>query len=809
MKMKKLLPWLLGLLVLGLIAVCLVVFWPASVSVPDDYKPTENENPFLVDTGYKKPEITLDGVLDDSKWENLKPFTFGDEITATVKAFYGESGVYVGAEINDPEMWAMSALVYDNTSFEVYLDYSGKGGKQPENEQLQIFIDINEKSLSRRGNSGKWQDDNLIKNYAVKVNGEEGIWDENNSYCVELFIPYSQLGGEPQVDYGIAFGLVGCRSNVREIWRGASGVDVQSPETYLKLYRDTNSIEYFRKVNHSNLELDGKTGDAAWANRLVYAFGDGGRGSIMNYFDEQGCYFFLQMRDDAVCAEGSSVFLNDSVEIYLDALSNGGKKPQVDDLQVRVDVNGTIEVLRGNGDGQWNNVMNNVFAGTCKTANGYNVEVFIPWADLNYEFAPESIKVNFGSVDWDGRTNASGRAITWSGTGKDPQVPDTYIKITAQGIEGAVVPAPPAEINLDGVLSDGQWKDTPSFVYGDVTVNWFWTSRGCYMGFTVADSYVKTTGAMPFENSSVEVYLDYNYNAGKPDGQDRVVLVDAAGNMLCRKGVNGAYQDFITNRIQSGAQKTADGYVVELYLPWVEFDGSKPETMGVAFGQVTRHAGQSGTVWLDDGLCTDPQNPDLYSEFTVDHIGPVIGDPVEQPEITLDGQFDEENWQGTASHSFHNDTVQVNWFWTDKGCYLGFTVTDSNVVTDGRKPFENSSVEIYMDYDNNGGDPDDKDRTILVDAAGKMLFRKGKNCQYEDFLTGNILSGVMKTPTGYTVELFIPWAEFGGGRPTDLISIAFGQVTVTAEGTQWHHDDLCPDPQDPDWYSFFSDRAIA
>lgn len=781
--------------------------------LPADYAPKANaENPFLAETGYKKPEIALDGVLNEGVWDKLEPFVFGDEISATVKAFYGESGLCIGAVVSDPELWAVSSQVYDNSSFELYLDYSGKGGKTPGAEQVQIFIDVNEKSLTRRGEGGRWVEDSLIKNYAVKVNGQTGVIDPDNNYCVEIFIPYSQMGGAPQVDYGLAFGLVGCRENVRELWRGPSGVDVQSPETYLRLYRDTNTIEYFRKVNHSNLTLDGKDNESAWSGKAYLPFGDNARGSVTSYMDEAGCYFFLKMKDDAVCGEGNSVFMNDSVEIYLDALADGGKIPQTDDLQVRVDVNGQIEVLRGRGVGEWNNVMNNVFAGVQKTGTGYNVEVFVPWADLNYEFAPSKMRVNFGSVDWDGLYNGNKRTITWSGTGKDPQIPDTYINMTAKGIEGAQTPAPPPEIALDGKLTEGKWKGAPEFTYHEdkVKVNWFWTERGGYMAFTVKDSNVKTTGVKPFENSSIEIYLDYNYNGGKPDGQDRTVLVDAAGNVLCRKGENGKYMDFVTARIQAGARKTADGYIVEVYLPWMEFGGKKPTTMGVAFGHVTRKTSGKGTEWFDDGLCPDPQNPDLYSEYTETTIGGVIGDPVEQPEITLDGKFDDAQWANTASHSYHEDKVNVHWFWTDKGCYLGFTVTDDNVVTTGKKPFENSSVEIYMDYENNGGKPDDKDRTILVDAAGNMLFRKGKANVYRDFRTGNILSGVQKTDTGYTVELFIPWAEFGGARPEGNIGIAFGQVTVKADdtGTEWHNDGLCHDPQSPKWYAAFSDSAI-
>jgi len=804
--MKHLRTFCMMILALGL-------FLTGCKEIPADYTPKNaDENPFLSETGYKKPEINLDGVLDESVWEGIETFTFGDEISADVKAFYGESGLCIGAEVSDPELWAISAQVYDNTSFELYLDYSGKGGAKPGPEQVQIFIDINEKSLTRRGEGGRWVEDSLIKNYAVKVNGESGVIDPDNGYCVEIFIPYSQMGGEPQVDYGVAFGLVGCRENVRELWRGPSGVDVQSPETYLKLYRDTNKVEYFRKVNHSLLNLDGVADEAAWAGKPYYPFGDNARGSVASYMDEVGCYFFLKMRDDAVCAQGKSIFLNDSVEIYLDALSDGGKVPQTDDIQVRVDVNGNIEVLRGRGVGEWNNIMNNVFAGVKEVSDGYHIEVFVPWADLNYEFGPNDMRVSFGSVDWDGQSgNNSGRSITWSGTGKDPQVPDNYVKVTKTGIEGAQTPAPAPEITLDGKLSDAKWANTPEFTYHDdkVKVNWFWTDRGCYMAFTVTDSNVQTTGQKPFENSSVELYVDYNYNGGKPDAQDRTILVDAAGNVLCRKGVNGGYLDFVTGRVRAGARKTSTGYIVELYLPWMEMGGGKPQTMGVALGHVVRTSGKK-TEWFSDGLCADPQKPDLYSEFTAQAIGGVAGDPVEEPEIMLDGLFDEELWTDTASHSYHDDTVKVNWFWTDKGCYLGFTVADANVVTTGKKPFENSSVEVYMDYDNDGGKPDANDRTVLVDAAGNMLMRKGKANLYADFVTGNILSGVKQTETGYTVELFIPWAEFGGSRPAGLIGIAFGQVTVKPDlsGTEWFHDGLCPDPQDPDWYSAFSDSAI-
>lgn len=611
--------------IIGLALVLCVTLTACGRGAPaEDYTPSADENPFVVETGYKKPEITLDGVLDEAVWKDLQVLSFGDEAATTVKSFYGENGIYIGAEVKDNELWGTSSNVYDNSSFEVYIDCNPQGEDKPEADQIEIFIDVNEQSLVRRGNGGVWEETSLIKNYAVRIDGTTGAKNGAKGYCVELFVPYSQLGGDSKVDYGITFGVVICRDNARVQWSGPAAVNAQSPKTYLRFYRDTNSVEPIRKVNTAAMKIDGLANEPAWRNSKAYSFGDDGRGCVMSCFDGSGCTFFFRMKDRAVCVEGSAVYLNDSVEIYLDALANGGEKPQTDDLQVRVDAKGNLEVLRGLGTGGWENTVNNVFAAAIKTDTGYDVEVFIPWADLALTQPPRAMAVSFGTVNWDGKVkNDGGRDIVWSGIGKDPQVPNNYIRLTKEGISGAQQAAPRAETGMDGVLNDDHWKGAPEFTYhdGKVKVNWVWTDKGCYMGFTVVDDYVMTDGGKPFENSSVELYLDYDANGGSPDERDRTILVDAAGNMLFRKGVNGVFQDFGTNSVSAGVKRTGDGYVVELYIPWSEFGAGKPEQMGIAFGQVTLQKGVEGTQWHNDGMCPDPQSPDWYSKITASKIG--------------------------------------------------------------------------------------------------------------------------------------------------------------------------------------------
>lgn len=616
------------ILVAALIAIAIVLF---GGKLPEDSKILADNNPFLAETGYAKPEVKLDGVLDEKEWEGLKELTYNEKTTTTVKGFYGKSGIYFGAVIEDTDLWATSDKVYDNTSFELYLDKTGEGGEKPSSNHLQLFVDINEKSLARVGNGDLWVDGDLIKSYAVKIDGTADDDVADKGYSIEMFIPYSQLGGESEINYKVAFGTVGCKDGARESWCGVPGVNVQNPDTYYVFYRDTNEIAKARKVNLAKHNVDGKDTDSIWNGRTKMVFGDNGRGSVSNYFAEEGLYFFFEMQDDKVCADGTAVYLNDSVEMYIDSQCNGGKTPQKDDLQARCDVDGNVEVLRGNGT-EWVPFNDNTFSGVQKTATGYNMEVFIPWSDFNMEQAPTTMKVSFGSVDWDGVKKADGsREVTWSGIGSDPQIPDNYTKMTKNSIEPPITAgivltppkAPASEVTLDGVFDDKLWDNAELFFYSgmSVKVRYVWTNNGCYMGFDVTDDNVQTKSTKAFENSSVEIYLDYQNNNGNPDAKDRTIIMDAAGNMIFRLGNEGAYADFIGSAIQGKAIKTDTGYAAEIYIPWAEFGGAKPASMGVAFGQVMIFEGQDPAVrWFNDGLCLDPQKPALYSDFTATKI---------------------------------------------------------------------------------------------------------------------------------------------------------------------------------------------
>lgn len=594
--------------------------------LPNDSNVSADHNPFLEDTGYAKSEVVLDGVLDDKQWEGLKSVSYNERTTTHVKGFYGENGIYIGAVIEDTMLWGHNGPVVENSSFEIYLDPTGEGGEKTGSQHLQLYIDVKEQSSSNT---------DLVKSYAVKIDGTLNDNVEDKGYTMEIFIPYSQLGDNSDINYGITFGTVGCnKEGVRESWCGISGVNPHCPDTYHIFYRDTNEIAKPRKVNYAKYKVDGKDTDKIWQGRKTVTFGDFGRGKVSNYFAEEGLYFFFEMQDDKVCAEGTTVWLNDSVEIYLDSLSNGGETPQADDIQVRADVLGNIETVKGNGTG-WEPRLDNIFSGVQKNSDGYCIEVFIPWSDFGMEKAPASMGVSFGSADWDGEYDAEGnKARMWSGIGTNPHVPNTHVKMTKNHIDfqetmGMLVvktpKAPASEVTLDGVLDEKLWDDAQIFLYSGMSVRmqYVWTDRGCYLGFDVSDDNVEIDNNFVFSNSSVEIYLDYLNNKGTPDDNDRTIFIDASGKMLLRRGVEGVYTDFKGSAIQSKAKITDTGYTIELYIPWAEFGGGRPEKMGIAFGHVLKFKTPEGTVqhrWFGDGLCPDPQKPSLYSEFTSTNI---------------------------------------------------------------------------------------------------------------------------------------------------------------------------------------------
>lgn len=135
--------------------------------------------------------------------------------------------------------------------------------------------------------------------------------------------------------------------------------------------------------------------------------------------------------------------------------------------------------------------------------------------------------------------------------------------------------------------------------------------------------------------------------------------------------------------------------------------------------------------------------------------------------ITIDGDLSE--W-GTLENSIPNiaagspvssGTWSARWIdGSAGGLYLAIQVSDSNQYADSgtSTPYQDDSVEYYIDRDNNKGSTyDSYDRNI------KFVYGSSSTLTVNTGTTTGILLAGSNTASTWTKEVFIPWSLFPGG----------------------------------------------
>ena len=792
-----------AILLAAVIAVLVVFMDDFRNILPEDYKAIANENLFKKDGEYVKPELEIDGVLDDEQWKDLETREVTGAASAVVKAFYGKDGIYVGAEVSDTNICGKYDYVNVNSSFEFYLDTKGDGGSDVTSDNAWFTVDVNGDRMVREGRKGKWNDSDLLAVCATKIDGTLDDELDDKGYCVEMYIPYSEIGGKPQADYLAGFGVRKCGYGS---WGTASRIGGMShlvPDTFYTFCRETNSFLDAEKTNLSKAKIDGKDSDSIWKNRVKYTFINGGTVSAM--FQKEGLYMFFEIKDDKAYAKGTNPTWNDGVEIYLDTKDNGGKKLKEDDAQVRVDLLGRIDFMTGTEDG-WVVPKANIISasklnggqlnGTCES---YHMEVFIPWSDLGVTKVPKKMGVNFGVNDWDGVTKPDGtREKRWEGIGANPQVPDTYIRLTNNFEKENY-----AKYKVDGKATDSIWKKRNSytFVNGGKLSNYF-AKEGIYFLFEMTDDKICAEGNTVTQNDSVGIYLDPKVNGGKkPQIDDVQINVDVNGNMRFLAGTGTGWK-YVINDSLTGAQKTKDGYSLEVFVPWSDLGLDKvPEFMKAAFDHIDwdgelKEDGKHKTTYA--GIGVDPQVPDQYMVITHNFAKEYLA------KYNIDGKATDEIWKNRTKYDFVKGGTISNYF-AEEGIYFLFEIKDDKICTEDSTVTKNDSVGIYLDPKSNGGTKPQKDDVqINVDASGSMRFLVGTGSGWKHALNDTFAAGQL-VKNGYRIEVFIPWSDLGMDKMPQEMRASFDHVDcdgkVKWDGThvtEW--SGIGADPQIPNQY---------
>lgn len=137
---------------------------------------------------------------------------------------------------------------------------------------------------------------------------------------------------------------------------------------------------------------------------------------------------------------------------------------------------------------------------------------------------------------------------------------------------------------------------------------------------------------------------------------------------------------------------------------------------------------------------------------------------------TIDGQLNETGWNlansvSKATIGTPNNTVTFGAMWDNTNLYVGVKVLDGNLYNDSANVWDDDSVEVYIDANNNKG--------TTYDSFDRQ-FVKG----YNDTTLGGIGSQTGVTHAwaavngGYSVEMAIPWSNLGV-TPASGLTIGF------------------------------------
>lgn len=233
-------------------------------------KKSEGNGQFEYEGNYVAPELKIDGVGDDAKWQELSWFyeniksgdaEVSDPATANVKMYLGDSALYIYFEVTDHTPFAVAEAnqtddVTRGDSVEFYLCTSVDASDHPQKDDYQINIDINGYSRLMQGTGAAWQPlSTLLVDYEIAKN--------ETGYGVELMFPYSQSGMRKGDDIAFCFGLVDKYSEETNAhtWTGVGGVDAQCPATYKVLSGRDGKIYNMGEQSLLPVPLTGKVKD--------------------------------------------------------------------------------------------------------------------------------------------------------------------------------------------------------------------------------------------------------------------------------------------------------------------------------------------------------------------------------------------------------------------------------------------------------------------------------------------------------------------------------------------------------------------
>ncbi|WP_407525381.1 fibronectin type III domain-containing protein [Lacibacter sp. MH-610] len=141
--------------------------------------------------------------------------------------------------------------------------------------------------------------------------------------------------------------------------------------------------------------------------------------------------------------------------------------------------------------------------------------------------------------------------------------------------------------------------------------------------------------------------------------------------------------------------------------------------------------------------------------------------------MSVDGNLSEAAWQNFTNVSKtivgtpNNTGTSFAVTWNSTYLFVGMRVTDGNLFNESTNAWDDDAFEIYIDAENNGGTAyGTNDRQFVKEWNSTTIWEKNNR-------TTGVLHAWAAITGGYTLEVAIPWSNFGITAPAAGLTIGF------------------------------------
>ncbi|MGI2293522.1 glycoside hydrolase domain-containing protein [Paenibacillus sp. GXUN7292] len=413
---------------------------------------------------------------------------------------------------------------------------------------------------------------------------------------------------------------------------------------------DTEAMKQY-ELNSSQVVpyVDGKLNEPMWQARTSLTHKTGtsdNEASVSFHYNDEYLFVAAAVKDQHVINSGAAnPWDDDSLEIYVDGT---GKQGAYDDHTARYVFRAAdpqVHIYR-----ETPKANEKIKYSYAATAEGYNMEIAIPWRSLDINPVEGNIigltaHVNDKDVD-NSSLAASGKLsltedISQDDVSSSAWMPKKFVKEKqTYNLEAVNM----ASMNIDGIIDEAAWNTNWNIGYmafGNLLdetsggrLGLLWSPTHLYAAFDVKDGNIHVPKARPvWEETSVELFVDSEFVQGVRDDRTHQYTIRVDDPEIY---YNGAPNANLTQDIIQKSTRTADGYQVEMAIPWttIGITAEEGRKIGVTAHINVIEPSSTAALSLTDNGIMDGASTVNYVAFemkalTVDPVEPV--DPSNPP----------------------------------------------------------------------------------------------------------------------------------------------------------------------------------